>query len=87
MKTIHRSEERGTSDLGWLESRFSFSFAQYSNQKRMGFGKLRVLNDDIVAGGKGFGMHQHDNMEIISIPTEGALAHKDSTGVEEIVKV
>ena len=85
-KTIHRNEERGKTDIGWLKSRFSFSFSNYYNPKRIGFGKLVVLNDDVVDPKKGFGEHPHSNMEIISIPTFGRIAHKDSTGVEEIVK-
>ena len=62
---IHRSEERGTTELGWLHSRHSFSFGNYQNPKRMGFGPLRVLNDDIVEPSKGFGAHFHDNFEIV----------------------
>lgn len=85
-KEIHKAEDRGKSELGWLHSRFSFSFADYYNRKRMGFGKLRVLNDDIVEPGKGFGAHQHANMEIVTIVTEGELEHKDSTGVKEVIK-
>ena len=85
-KEIHRSEQRGASDLGWLHSRFSFSFADYYNPKRKGFGTLLVMNDDIIEPSKGFGAHEHDNMEIISIPVYGELAHKDNTGVQEIVK-
>ncbi|MBI5224882.1 pirin family protein [Candidatus Micrarchaeota archaeon] len=84
---IHKSEERGRSDLEWLHSRFSFSFANYRNPRRMGFGALRVLNDDVVEPGMGFGAHEHDNMEIISIPLEGELAHKDSTGDEDVIGV
>lgn len=87
MKTsIHRAEERGQADIGWLQSRFSFSFADYLNPERMGFGKLRVLNDDVIAPGKGFGTHPHDNMEIITIPLKGALAHQDSTGGKVVIK-
>jgi len=82
---IHRSEERGKSELDWLQSRFSFSFDRYYNPERKGFGKLLVLNDDIIAPKKGFGAHSHDNMEIITIPIEGELIHRDSTGVEEII--
>lgn len=83
--TIQRADQRGESNHGWLHARFSFSFANYYDPKRMGFGKLRVLNDDAVAPKNGFGMHPHSNMEIISIPTEGQLAHKDNTGSEEII--
>jgi len=85
LKEIHKSSERGTSKLDWLDSKFSFSFDRYNNPKRMGYGKLLVLNDDIIAPGKGFGFHPHENMEIITIPIKGVLAHKDSTGVEEII--
>ncbi len=88
MKTrLHKGSERGDGSIGWLQSRFSFSFASYHNPERMGFGVLRVLNDDVIAGGGGFGMHPHDNMEIISIVTDGALRHSDSMGNEEVVKV
>jgi len=66
-KEIHRSEDRGKSELGWLSSRFSFSFADYSNPERTGFGKLLVLNDDVIAPNKGFGAHSHENMEIITL--------------------
>src|SRR3989344_9438179 len=79
-KVIHRSADRGKSELGWLSSRFSFSFADYSNSKRNGFGKLLVVNDDTIAPGKGFGAHSHDNMEIITLVTKGELEHKDSLG-------
>ncbi|MEM9897138.1 MAG: pirin family protein [Bacteroidota bacterium] len=85
-KIVHKSESRGTANFGWLKSRHTFSFGQYFNPERTHFGKLRVLNDDVVAGGAGFPRHPHDNMEIISIPLKGALAHKDSTGTEEIIK-
>ena len=78
--TIHRANERGRAEHGWLHSRFSFSFAEYHNPKRMGFGALRVINDDIVEAGMGFGMHPHKNMEIVSIVTKGTLIHKDSEG-------
>ena len=84
-KNIHRANERGEAKHDWLHTRFSFSFADYHNPERMGFGKLLVLNDDIIAPAKGFGTHPHDNMEIISIPTQGELAHKDNTGVEEVI--
>ncbi len=77
---IFRSEDRGFSDLGWLKSRHSFSFGSFFNPQLMGFGALRVLNDDIVAPGAGFNTHPHDNMEIISIPLEGSLEHRDSMG-------
>jgi redox-sensitive bicupin YhaK (pirin superfamily) len=77
---IHKSDTRGYADHGWLQSYHSFSFASYYNPERMHFGLLRVLNDDTVAPGRGFGTHPHDNMEIISIPLEGDLEHKDSMG-------
>ena len=73
-------DERGVSEAGWLSSRFSFSFANYYDPNRMGFGKLRVLNDDVIAPGNGFGMHPHANMEIITVVTGGVLEHKDSEG-------
>lgn len=84
MKTIYRSEDRGFADHGWLKARHSFSFAGYHNPDKMNFGVLRVLNDDIIEGGKGFGIHPHENMEIVSIILEGALAHKDSNGNEHV---
>lgn len=81
MKTIfHSAESRGTADLGWLYSRHTFSFGQYYESSRVGFGALRVLNDDHVIGGAGFGTHPHKNMEIISIPLSGVMEHKDSMG-------
>jgi redox-sensitive bicupin YhaK (pirin superfamily) len=79
---IHRAEERGGGDFGWLRTRHSFSFAQWYEPTRMGFGALRVLNDDTILPGSGFGTHGHDNMEIITVVTQGTLAHKDSTGGE-----
>jgi len=82
---LFTSESRGKANHGWLNSCFSFSFADYYHPERMHFGALRVLNDDIIAGGSGFGKHPHDNMEIISIPLEGALAHKDSLGNESVI--
>src|ERR1700748_1654328 len=77
---FYPANERGTNDLGWLKANFSFSFASYYNPERMHFGVLRVLNDDIIAAGTGFGTHPHDNMEIITIPISGALEHRDSMG-------
>lgn len=77
-KIFHPSKTRGEANHGWLQARHSFSFANYFNPERIQFGALRVLNDDIIAPSKGFGMHPHDNMEIITIPLEGALEHKDS---------
>ncbi|WP_439881800.1 pirin family protein [Pontibacter sp. MBLB2868] len=84
-KVIHKADTRGHANHGWLNSYHSFSFASYYNPERMGFGLLRVLNDDTVAPGMGFGAHPHDNMEIVSIPLSGELAHKDSTGNEKTI--
>lgn len=87
MKTIlHKASTRGLADHGWLRSNHSFSFANYHNPERIHFGALRVLNDDEVAPGKGFGTHPHDNMEIVSIPLEGDLEHKDSMGNVTVIK-
>lgn len=83
---IHREDTRGHANHGWLDAKHSFSFANYYNPERVHFGVLRVLNDDKIAGGKGFGTHPHDNMEIITIPLEGALEHKDSMGNGSIIK-
>ncbi len=83
---LHTSESRGDANHGWLHSKHTFSFANYYNPERMHFGVLRVLNDDTVAAGMGFGTHPHDNMEIISIPLEGDLEHKDSMGNVTIIK-
>ena len=83
---LHTSESRGLADHGWLVSRHTFSFANYHNPERMHFGVLRVLNDDYVAEGKGFGTHPHDNMEIISIPLSGDLQHRDSMGNIAVIK-
>ena len=81
MKTIYYpANERGHNDIGWLKANFSFSFGPYYNPDKVHFGALRVLNDDVIAGGTGFGTHPHDNMEIITIPITGALEHKDSMG-------
>ncbi len=86
MKTqIFKAESRGRSDYGWLHATYSFSFGQYYDPNRLHFGHLKVLNDDIIEPGKGFGTHPHNNMEIISIPLKGKLAHKDSTGHESIL--
>jgi redox-sensitive bicupin YhaK (pirin superfamily) len=82
---LHKANTRGHADHGWLNSFFSFSFAGYYNPQRVQFGVLRVLNDDRVEGGKGFGSHPHDNMEIISIPLEGSLAHEDNMGHKQVV--
>jgi quercetin 2,3-dioxygenase len=85
-KTIQRAGERGHADHGWLNTNFSFSFADYYNPEKIRFGLLRVLNDDIIQPGMGFGTHPHDNMEIVTIPLKGELAHKDSTGNKEVIK-
>jgi redox-sensitive bicupin YhaK (pirin superfamily) len=86
MKTVyHPASERGHVNFGWLDSHHSFSFGNWHDPEKVHFGALRVLNDDIVKGGKGFDTHPHENMEIISIPLKGALAHKDSTGTEGII--
>ncbi|CAM2797516.1 pirin family protein [Flavobacterium frigoris] len=83
---LHKADTRGHADHGWLNAYHSFSFASWYNPERVQFGALRVLNDDTVAAGMGFGTHPHDNMEIITIPLEGDLAHKDSMGNTEIIK-
>lgn len=82
-KTIHRADSRGFADHGWLQSYHTFSFADYYDSRRMHFGQFRVLNDDTVAPGEGFGTHPHADMEIVSIPLEGVLKHKDSMGNTE----
>lgn len=87
MKTVfHPANERGAANHGWLNSHHSFSFANYYNPQKMNFGLLRVLNDDTVAAGMGFGKHPHDNMEIVSIPLSGNLKHEDSMGNSAIIK-
>ena len=83
---LHKANTRGHANHGWLESYHSFSFAGYQNPERMNFGVLRVLNDDVVSQGMGFGKHPHDNMEIISIPLEGDLEHQDSMGNTTVIK-
>jgi redox-sensitive bicupin YhaK (pirin superfamily) len=83
---LHKAESRGDANHGWLHSRHTFSFADYYNPERMHFGALRVLNDDRVEAGMGFGTHPHDNMEIVSIPLEGDLEHKDSMGNVSVIK-
>ncbi|MGA9324516.1 MAG: pirin family protein [Salegentibacter sp.] len=83
---LHKADTRGDANHGWLHSRHSFSFANYYDPGRMNFGMLRVLNDDEVSGGMGFGQHPHKNMEIISIPLEGDLEHKDSMGNVTVIR-
>jgi quercetin 2,3-dioxygenase len=83
---LHRSSERGVSEHGWLHSRFSFSFAHWYNPTRMGFGTLRVINDDIIDPESGFDLHPHDNMEIITIVMSGAITHGDSMGNQKTVQ-
>lgn len=83
---LHKANTRGIANLGWLNSHHTFSFSHYYNPERMNFGVLRVLNDDTVAPGMGFGMHPHKNMEIISIPLEGDLEHQDSMGNKTVIK-
>lgn len=85
-KIIHRASSRGQADHGWLKSYHTFSFANYYDPSRMNFGVLRVLNDDEVAPGMGFGKHPHQNMEIISIPLEGDLEHSDSMGNTAVIR-
>ncbi len=80
MLTLRKSEDRGHADHGWLQSRFSFSFAEYQDDQHVHFGPLRVINDDYIAPGQGFGTHGHKDMEIITYVLEGAVAHKDSLG-------
>jgi quercetin 2,3-dioxygenase len=83
---LHKAESRGHANHGWLDTNHTFSFAHYYDPERMNFGVLRVLNDDVVSGGMGFGKHPHDNMEIISIPLSGDLEHKDSMGNTTVIK-
>lgn len=86
MKMIDRANTRGQSRTGWLKSFHTFSFDQYWNPERMGFGALRVLNDDTVQPNRGFGMHPHANMEIVSIPLSGSLTHGDSEGHKKTIQ-
>lgn len=83
---IHKATSRGEANHGWLKSFHTFSFAEYYDPARMNFGALRVLNDDTIEGGTGFGKHPHDNMEIISIPLEGDMEHNDSMGNGSVIK-
>ena len=83
---LHKADTRGDANHGWLHSKHTFSFANYYDPQRMNFGVLRVLNDDKVSGGMGFGTHPHQNMEIISIPLSGDLEHKDSMGNTTVIK-
>lgn len=86
MKTIlHAADRRGHVSFGWLDSHHSFSFGNYYDPQKIHFGMLRVLNDDIITGGSGFGTHPHDNMEIVSIPLKGAIEHKDSMGTQSVI--
>jgi redox-sensitive bicupin YhaK (pirin superfamily) len=84
-KVIHTADSRGYFDHGWLQTHHTFSFARYWDNDRVHFGELRVLNDDTVAGGEGFGTHPHQNMEIVSIPLAGELRHGDSMGNTEVL--
>ncbi len=84
--TIFKANERGIKDIGWLESNFTFSFSSYANPLRNGFGLLKVFNDDFVEQGKGFGLHAHQNMEIISVLLNGKMNHKDSMGYSDVVE-
>ena len=84
--TLIKSSERGHADHGWLKAYHMFSFAGYHNPEQMGFGTLRVLNDDVIQGGTGFSAHPHNNMEIITVPLEGALRHRDSMGNEGVIE-
>ena len=82
---LYKSNERGKANFGWLDANFSFSFGNYFNPDKVQFGMLRVLNDDTIAAGMGFGTHPHENMEIITIPLEGGLKHRDSMGNEGVI--
>lgn len=84
---LYKADSRGHADHGWLKTAHSFSFANYFDRSRMHFGNLRVLNDDYIAPGKGFGMHPHDNMEIVTIPLTGAVLHEDNMGHSQTIGV
>lgn len=84
-KIIHKADTRGYFDYGWLKTNHTFSFSSYYDPERVNFGMLRVLNDDLVDAAQGFGTHPHNDMEIVTIPLKGALAHKDSTGSEGVI--
>ena len=86
-KIIYKAEDRGNADHGWLKAHYSFSFGNHYNANKMGFGLLRVLNDDEVAPSMGFGKHPHDNMEIITIPLSGTIKHEDSMGNDGTISV
>lgn len=83
---LHRHHTRGHFDYGWMTTAHTFSFGQYDVPERRGFGALRVLNDDVLQGGRGFGAHEHKNMEIISIPLQGALVHSDNAGHTHVIR-
>jgi hypothetical protein len=83
--TLHKAKDRGKAEHGWLHSRFSFSFADWYDPNRMGFGTLRVINDDVIDPDSGFDLHPHNNMEIITIVMEGSITHTDSMGNQEVV--
>ena len=85
-KRIHPAGTRGHADYGWLSTYHTFSFSSYHNPYNMNFGALRVLNDDVLQGGQGFGAHGHENMEIISVPLQGALAHSDNAGHANVIR-